>query len=38
VPHQLIKLATGTSMNMTPYLDYLREKYAVLYPVAPERQ
>jgi carboxypeptidase Taq len=36
-PNELIKRATGTPMNMTPYLDYLREKYAALYPVASER-
>jgi carboxypeptidase Taq len=30
-PNHLIERATGAAMNMTPYFDYLREKYAVLY-------
>ena len=30
-PNDLIKRATGAAMNMTPYLDYLRDKYATLY-------
>jgi carboxypeptidase Taq len=31
VPDDLVKRATGAAMNMTPYFDYLREKYGVLY-------
>jgi carboxypeptidase Taq len=30
-PNDLIKRATGAAMNMTPYFDYLRGKYATLY-------
>jgi carboxypeptidase Taq len=30
-PNHLIERAAGAAMNMTPYFDYLREKYAVLY-------
>ena len=30
-PNDLIQRATGAAMNMTPYFDYLREKYATLY-------
>jgi carboxypeptidase Taq len=30
-PNDLIKRATGAAMNMTPYFDYLREKYTTLY-------
>ena len=30
-PNDLIERATGAAMSMTPYLDYLREKYAALY-------
>jgi carboxypeptidase Taq len=30
-PNDLIKRATGAAMNMTPYFDYLREKYSTLY-------
>ena len=31
VPNHLIERAAGAAMNMTPYFDYLREKYAALY-------
>jgi carboxypeptidase Taq len=31
VPNHLIERATGAAMSMTPYFDYLREKYAALY-------
>ena len=31
VPSDLVKRATGAAMNMTPYFDYLREKYGALY-------
>ena len=30
-PNDLAERATGTAMNMRPYLDYLREKYGALY-------
>ena len=30
-PNDLIKRVTGAAMSMTPYFDYLREKYAELY-------
>ena len=30
-PNHLIERAAGAAMNMTPYFDYLREKYAALY-------
>jgi carboxypeptidase Taq len=30
-PNDLVGRATHTAMSMTPYLDYLREKYAALY-------
>ena len=30
-PNDLIERATDAAMSMTPYLDYLREKYAALY-------
>jgi hypothetical protein len=30
-PNDLIQRATGAAMNMNPYFDYLREKYAALY-------
>jgi len=30
-PNDLIKRATGSVMQMRPYLDYLREKYGSLY-------
>ena len=29
-PNDLVERATGTAMNMRPYLDYLREKYSAL--------
>ena len=31
LPNDLVKRATGAAMNMTPYFDYLREKYGALY-------
>ena len=31
VPNDLVKRAAGAAMKMTPYFDYLREKYGVLY-------
>ena len=31
VPNDLVKRTTGATMNMGPYLDYLREKYDALY-------
>jgi carboxypeptidase Taq len=31
MPNDLVKRATGAAMNMTPYFDYLREKYGALY-------
>jgi carboxypeptidase Taq len=31
VPNDLVERTTGAVMNMTPYLDYLREKYGALY-------
>ena len=31
VSNHLIERATGAAMNMTPYFDYLREKYGALY-------
>jgi len=36
-PNELIKRATGSPLNMKPYLGYLREKYGALYrlPAAP---
>jgi carboxypeptidase Taq len=30
-PDDLVKRATGATMNMNPYLDYLLEKYGALY-------
>ena len=30
-PNDLVKRATGAAMSMTPYFDYLSEKYATLY-------
>jgi carboxypeptidase Taq len=30
VPNDLIERTTGTTMNVQPYLDYLREKYGAL--------
>ena len=30
-PNDLIERVTNTAMSMTPYLGYLREKYAALY-------
>jgi carboxypeptidase Taq len=30
-PNDLIQRATGAAMNMNPYFDYLRKKYAALY-------
>ena len=30
-PNELVARATGAEMQMGPYLDYLREKYGVLY-------
>jgi carboxypeptidase Taq len=30
-PNDLVGRVTHTAMSMTPYLDYLREKYAALY-------
>jgi carboxypeptidase Taq len=30
-PDELVARATGTPMQMAPYLDYLREKYGALY-------
>ena len=30
-PNDLIERVTGAAMSMTPYFDYLREKYAALY-------
>jgi carboxypeptidase Taq len=35
VPNDLVKRATGAVMNMTPYFDYLREKYSALYRLPP---
>ena len=31
VPNDLVERATGATMNVQPYLDYLREKYGALY-------
>ena len=31
VPNDLVEGATGATMNMQPYLDYLHEKYGALY-------
>ena len=31
VPNDLIERTTGATMNVQPYLDYLREKYGALY-------
>ena len=31
VLNDLVKRAAGAAMKMTPYFDYLREKYGVLY-------
>jgi carboxypeptidase Taq len=30
-PNDLVERATGSAMNIRPYLDYLREKYGALY-------
>ena len=30
-PNELVQRATGSPMGMTPYLNYLREKYGALY-------
>jgi carboxypeptidase Taq len=30
-PNEIVKRATGSAMNMRPYLDYLRGKYGELY-------
>jgi carboxypeptidase Taq len=30
-PEELIKLATGTTLNSQPYLQYLNKKYGKLY-------
>jgi carboxypeptidase Taq len=35
VPNDLLERATGAAMQMTPYLDYLHEKYGVLYRLPP---
>jgi carboxypeptidase Taq len=34
VPNDLATRATGAAMQMTPYFDYLREKYGALYRLA----
>jgi carboxypeptidase Taq len=34
-PNDLIERATGAVMQMTPYLDYLHEKYGTLYRLPP---
>ena len=36
-PNDLIKRATGSAMQMKPYLDYLHEKYGALYHLVPTR-
>jgi carboxypeptidase Taq len=35
-PNDLVERATGEAMNMTPYFDYLREKYGTLYRLPAE--
>jgi carboxypeptidase Taq len=37
-PNNLVERATGTAMQMGPYLDYLREKYGALYRLPATRQ
>jgi carboxypeptidase Taq len=34
-PNDLVEGATGAAMNMSPYFDYLREKYGALYRLPP---
>ncbi|MEZ4629386.1 MAG: carboxypeptidase M32 [Deinococcales bacterium] len=33
-PNELLKRATGETLSISPYLDYLREKYADLYQIS----
>ena len=35
VPNDLVERATGAVMQMSPYLDYLHEKYGALYRLPP---